>query len=441
MAKGILHPLNYSEQLSECYQKLIHLPGFVLLESSDNLRGRYDILSACPYDIVKLKANDPCSEKVFSQLQARLTKVDSMGDLPFQGGAIGYFSYDLGAKLAGIPFNSQKSLESLPLLEVGLYDWAIITDHLLRKVSLFAANQVCDTAKIIEEVKALWKGKVRGLTQAFNLLEPFTPLISKKKYRKAVEEILQDLNRGRAYQVNYTQPFTAIYSGSTWEMYQRVRASNPVPYSAYYKTSTADILSFSPERFLTMEGNRITTSPIKGTEKRAQDSEIDASLRQKLLKCSKNRAENVMIVDLMRNDLGKIALPGSVKVQALCAVESYHSVHHLVSHIEALCVPTMPSFSIFATCFPGGSITGAPKLESMKVIAEHEPYGRGVYCGSIGYFSRHGRFDSNIAIRTVTAMKDRLHLAAGGAIVIDSHWEQEYEECFTKTAAIVKNLD
>lgn len=439
MAKNTVHSLNYRENLSEDYQKLIHLPGFVLLESSDRVRGRYDILSAYPYECIKLEEADPCSEQLFSQLEARLTKAEAVGDLPFQGGAIGYFSYDLGAKLAGISFKPQESLRSLPLMEVGLYDWAIITDHLLRKVSLFAANEVYATATIVEEVIALWEGKAVAQRPTFRLLEPFVPLISKKDYRKAVEKIHHDLSRGRAYQVNYTQPFTAVYSGSTWEMYQQVRATNPVPYSAYYKTGGADVLSFSPERFLTMDNGLIMTSPIKGTEKRSANPEKDAFLKRKLVACSKNQAENVMIVDLMRNDLGKIALPGSVKVKALCAVESYQYVHHLVSHVEALCDPALPVFSVFAACFPGGSITGAPKLESMKVIAEQELYARGIYCGSIGYFSRHGRFDSNIAIRTVTATRDRLHLAAGGAIVIDSQWEQEYEECFTKIAAIVKN--
>lgn len=190
-----------------------------------------------------------------------------------------------------------------------------------------------------------------------------------------------------------------------------------------------------------MDKDKLLTSPIKGTEKRSSDPQRDELLRNSLLASSKNQAENVMIVDLLRNDLGKIAKPGSVHVRDLCAVESYQAVHHLVSNIEAIALEDQSMMDVFSACFPGGSITGAPKLEAMRIIAEQEAYARGVYCGSIGYFSRHGRFDSNIAIRTVVAREKILHMAAGGGIVIDSNWEDEYLECFTKIAAIINGLN
>ena len=254
------------------------------------------------------------------------------------------------------------------------------------------------------------------------------------------EAIHSELIKGRAYQVNYTQPFLAEYRGDPWEMYKRVRVSNPVPYAAFMRCEEGDLLSFSPERYLTMDHGVVSTSPIKGTSRRSSNPVEDEQLRQLLLNSSKNRAENVMIVDLLRNDLGKYAKPGSVRVTSLCELQSFNSVHHLVSHIQAEYEQCVTPLEVFASCFPGGSITGAPKRESMRIIGEQERYGRGVYCGSMAYFSAHGRFDSNIAIRTITAKAETLYLSAGGGIVIDSHWEDEYRECFTKIAAIVNGF-
>jgi para-aminobenzoate synthetase component 1 len=425
--------LNYSVDLLAHYQKLSTLPGFVLLESSDKVAGRYDIVSACPY-LLRNSGKD-----IFQELQALPGSEQSSLDLPFQGGAIGYFSYDLGANLAGVDSSAQTTLHHLPLFEVGLYDWALIADHHLKKVTLFAANTQPETAGIVEEVLSLWNTRTAN-NPSFVLQTPFKPLISKADYKTAFDAIYQDLLRGRSYQVNYTQPFNAHYRGDAFAMYCQIRAKNPVPFSAFLGSTAASILSFSPERFLLMDKGTVLTSPIKGTAGRAACPFEDARLRSNLLNCAKNKAENVMIVDLLRNDLGKIAKPGSVVVEGLCEVESYQAVHHLVSHIKAQCQERLSPVEVFAACFPGGSITGAPKRETMHLIAEQEPFARGVYCGSIGYFSRHGRSETNIAIRTITACEETLHLGAGGGIIIDSNWEAEYLECFTKIAAIVNGL-
>ncbi|WP_019216825.1 aminodeoxychorismate synthase component I [Legionella tunisiensis] len=434
-----IFPLEYTDNLIENYQKMSKLPGFVLLESSDRVRGRYDILSAYPYEQFRIERHATNLSSTFEELQKRVPLIASSIDLPFQGGAIGYFSYDFAINLAGINSTTQPTLVDMPLVDMGLYDWAIIADHRLKKVSLFSANSRADTASIVEEIKILWQDRNQRC-ESFRWSGFFVPLLSQTEYQEAFKSIYQDLQQGRCYQVNYTQPFNACYEGDPWEMYKQIRLTNPVPYCAFMRTNKGDFLSFSPERFLTGEQGHLLTSPIKGTERRAANYCDDMLLRERLLASSKNRAENIMIVDLLRNDLGKIAQPGSVRVSALCEAESYQSVHHLVSHIEAQCRDGISSWQAIEACFPGGSITGAPKLESMYVIAEQEPYSRGIYCGSLGYFSRHGRFDSNIAIRTVTACKDVLHLAAGGGIVIDSNWEDEYRECFTKIAAIVNGL-
>lgn len=425
--------------MQEHYQKLSHLPGFVLLESADRPRARYDIISAYPYDSIRIEYWTQDSHSLLSQLKQMLLIQPSVVDLPFQGGAIGYISYDFGEKLLGIDSLPQSTLTDMPLVDLGLYDWAIIVDHDLKKTTLFAANTHPSTTERVDEVLRLWKGTSREHREA-TLTSDFCALMAQDTYEQAFVQIHSALTQGRCYQVNLTQPFQAQYDGDSWELYKRISHRNPVPFSAFLRTSNADILSFSPERFLLYNQGVLVTSPIKGTIKRSSISNEDERLKQELVGSEKNQAENVMIVDLLRNDLGKISKSGSVQVTALCAVESYNSVHHLVSTIESQCLPTIHPFDAFLSCFPGGSITGAPKLESMRVINEQELCSRGIYCGSIGYFSRHGYFDTNIAIRTITAKNNILHLAAGGGLVIDSNFEDEYQECFIKIAAIINGL-
>ncbi|PWY55300.1 aminodeoxychorismate synthase component I [Legionella qingyii] len=439
MSQIVLYSLDYSDSLHEYYQKLHHLPGFVLLESTDRFHGRYDIISAYPYDFIQIEQNCQDLPGLLKRINQILSPVPSVVDLPFQGGALGYVSYDLGAKLIGIDSSIQPTLENMPLLDFGLYDWAIIVDHHQKEITLFAANMHQSTPKVVDEVLELWNAVSKQPCDAF-IKSDFTPLLDKQDYMNAFSSVYQFLKEGRSYQVNLTQPFHAAYEGNSWAFYKKICMKNPVPFSAFLRTPAADILSFSPERFLFYDEGKLVTSPIKGTIGRSTNEAEDDGLKNKLSSCEKNRAENVMIVDLLRNDLGKIAKSGSVNVTNLCEIQSYNSVHHLVSTIEAQCLPTILPFEAFLSCFPGGSITGAPKIESMRIIDEQESYARGVYCGAIGYFSRHGRFDTNIAIRTITAKENILHLAAGGGIVIDSDCEDEYRECFIKIAAVINGL-
>ncbi|CAM2905146.1 aminodeoxychorismate synthase component I [Legionella worsleiensis] len=439
MIKSVSMELNYSLFLQESYQKFCDLPGFVLLESTDKVRGRYDILSAYPYDRIVIKSNLTSEEGALAKLRELCSKPFEGNDLPFQGGAMGYVSYDFGAHLHHIQPKPQHSLSDVPLLDMGLYDWAIITDHHLKKVTLFAANRHTSTKEICKKIIQLWN-EPASEASSYTVANDFVPLMTQQQYQNAFWAIHHDLSIGRAYQVNLTQPFHAGYTGNSWEIYRRITDKNPVPFSAFIRNKNHDVLSFSPERFLYYEKRGVLTSPIKGTSRRSADPAADEQLKNKLMACEKNRAENVMIVDLMRNDLGKIAKPGTVEVSALCEVQSFNSVHHLVSDIKALCREEINPFDVFLSCFPGGSITGAPKLEAMNIINEQEPYARGIYCGSIGYFSNHGRFDTNIAIRTITAKDNILHLAAGGGILIDSDCEDEYRECYTKIAAIIHGL-
>ncbi|STY26077.1 para-aminobenzoate synthase, component I [Legionella taurinensis] len=431
--------LPYREELIDHYQALQNLPGFALLESGDRVRGRYDILTACPYETLEIEsAND--LPRFLDRFKAALPSRALPLDLPFQGGALGFFTYDLGCALLGIPVDKPRSLPGKsPLAHWGFYDWAIITDHLQKTVQLFSANSRADTQAIVEEALALWH-RPCAARQPLNI-SPFTPLVSLEQYHHAFDRIQQALQDGRCYQANYTQPFIAGYEGRSWDIYTRIRRSNPVPFAACLKTGQGDLVSFSPERFMKMDHGVLLASPIKGTERRSSDPVLDEQYKKRLLASEKNRAENVMIVDMMRNDFSKIAQPGTVEVRHLCDVQSFAAVHHLVSDVEARCRDGILPVEAFLSCFPGASITGAPKRESMRVIAEQELFRREAYCGSIGYFSAHGRFDTNIAIRTLITRQQQISLSAGGGIVIDSDCDEEYQECFTKIAAISRELE
>ncbi|MFC3907634.1 aminodeoxychorismate synthase component I [Legionella dresdenensis] len=440
MSKFQLFELKYEHDMGQFYDRLRNLPGFVLLESSDHSRGRYDIVSAIPYHTITFQPKSEQIKNIFRFIEEAVPQRQYGLTLPFQGGAIGFFSYDLACLLRGLPLQDSLFSNQLPLAEFKLYDWAIITDHHLRKVTLFVANTQPDTKDLIQDVLACWHRAGNESQSDYAVKSAFTPLIRESDYAIAFKIIQEELKRGRCYQVNYTQPYIAPIAGDPWQAYIRIRQKNPVPYAAFMQTADASILSFSPERFIKMTDKTLLASPIKGSEKRSADANEDEFLKNRLINSLKNRAENVMIVDLLRNDLGKIAKPGTVKVEKLCALESYAAVHHLVSTITAQCRDEVTALQAFESCFPCGSITGAPKLEAMKVIVEREKYSRGVYCGSIAYFSAHGDFDSNVAIRTLTALDGQLHMAAGGGIVIDSNCEDEYEECNTKIAAIIRGL-
>lgn len=435
MTSELLINLDYEQDMHAYYQHYSDLPGFVLLESSDKTQGRYDILSACPYDRFVIKSDTQDLHAALSHLKDLIQHKPSAYDLPFQGGAIGYVSYDLGARIAGIESNQQSTLEEMPLLDFALYDWAIIVDHKLQKTILYAGHESPLTQDLIPELMKRWQRLV-DIKNHWAADAHYYSLISKDDYMQAFKHIQSALQAGRAYQVNYTQAFHTPYTGDPWFFYQKTREKNPTPYAAFLRMEQADILSFSPERFLLYADNLLLTSPIKGTIRRSNDLVLDEALKRALLCSGKNRAENIMIVDLLRNDLAKSAKAGTVEVKNLCQLQSYNALHHLVSDIQAQPLAHLHPLDLFMSCFPGGSITGAPKLEAMRVIHEEESYARGVYCGSIAYFSRHGRFDSNIAIRTITAKERLFHFAAGGGIVIDSDAEDEYKECFIKLRAM-----
>jgi len=241
--------------------------------------------------------------------------------------------------------------------------------------------------------------------------------------------------------VNFAQHFSACYQGEEWQAYKILRRAIPSPFSAYYNLGKQTLLSISPERFISVIDDHIEAKPIKGTIARNDDREIDNRNRQTLFNSTKDRAENLMIVDLLRNDLGKACEPGSIHVEKLFDVESFANVHHLVSTITGKLADDQTNLTLLKACFPGGSITGAPKRRAMQIIDELEGVQRSIYCGSIGYISRCGHMDTNIAIRTLLADGETLHCWGGGGIVADSNAESEYQESLTKVKKLLNRLE
>jgi para-aminobenzoate synthetase component 1 len=265
--------------------------------------------------------------------------------------------------------------------------------------------------------------------------------MTREQYGLKFRQVQEYLKSGDCYQVNLAQRFNACYEGDEWQAFEQLNAANRAPFSAFIRLPESVILSLSPERFILLEGKNIQTRPIKGTLPRLADPIADAQQAEKLANSPKDRAENLMIVDLLRNDIGRVAVPGSVKVPELFVVEPFPAVHHLVSTITAQLPQHLQATDLLRACFPGGSITGAPKVRAMEIIEELEPQRRNAWCGSIGYLSFCGNMDTSITIRTLTAEGGKLYCSAGGGIVADSVESAEYQETFDKVNRILPQLE
>lgn len=450
--------LLYSTDSSIAYGHLSKRPGFIFLDSgypSIDL-GRYDIISADPYmqiatygDLTKCRQDDKewsTHDEPFEVLRRYLGEKQPVeSELPFVGGALGYFAYDLGRRLEELPATAEADL-ALPDMMVGLYDWAIVVDHQQQKSWLVGQGQDGRTFEqwddLLEEISHPQNNQA---LEPFQVVSEITSNLDKEAYAKAFDRIKHYIHEGDCYQVNLAQRFSAAVKGDPWHAYLRLRKQNPAPFAAYMATDDGFVLSSSPERFLQISDGGVETKPIKGTRPRGADQESDQALADELKNSKKDQAENVMIVDLLRNDIGKNCAIGSVSVPHLFAIESYKTVHHLVSTVTGKLAEDKHELDLIEGAFPGGSITGAPKLRSMEIIEELEPHRRSVYCGSIGYISFDGQVDTNIAIRTMVwnqnqQSEDKIHVWAGGGIVMDSEMEAEYQETFDKAQAMLEVL-
>ena len=451
--------LDYQPNLTAIVAKLRHLPWLAALDSGSESHPerRYDIVSAEP--LLQVTADHSHTRVVsegetilrttacpFAVLQSvlddyRLPEHDS----PFAGGLLGYFAYDLAYRLAPIERHIDADID-LPLLAVGLYDWSIVTDHQQQTTTCYWIPAWSDKpkqrqAQIYQYLALLTDAKPEMAEKSthFALTSDFAANMTQADYGKAISIIKDHLHAGNAYQVNFAQRFSADYEGCPYELYQLLTENQALgPFSAYLQFSGATVISVSPERFLGLQAGVVQTQPIKGTVPRGETAAADLEQQQILLASEKDRAENLMIVDLLRNDLGKCCVPGSIEVEQLFGLESFKTVHHLVSRITGKLAAEQTPLSLLKSAFPGGSITGAPKLSAMQIIEELEPNQRHIYCGSIGYIDGSGKMDTNIAIRTMVAHQGRLHFWGGGGIVVDSTAEAEYQESLDKVASFME---
>ncbi|MFM5655682.1 aminodeoxychorismate synthase component I [Aeromonas veronii] len=355
--------------------------------------------------------------------------------LPFIGGALGLFGYDLGRRFERLPVQAAADI-AVPDMAVGIYDWT-----LLRNVATGDWQLVHwgDEAGLAKRLAWLEQQQTKP-APAFALQGSWQSNMSRAEYGEKFARIQEYLAAGDCYQINLTQRFSAPYQGDEWQAYCLLATANKAPFSAFIRLPESALLSLSPERFLLLDGRHIEAKPIKGTRPRHPDPATDRQVALELAQAEKDRSENLMIVDLLRNDIGRVSRPGSVSVPHLFAVESFPAVHHLVSTIHGELDARWQGVDLLRACFPGGSITGAPKIRAMEIIEELEPQRRNAYCGSIGYLSQHGRMDTSICIRTLIAEAGRLHCWAGGGIIADSDADSEYQETYDKVARILPPL-
>jgi para-aminobenzoate synthetase component 1 len=431
------------------FSALQHLPWAMLLHSghAEHTYNRFDILVADPCTtLVTQGENTRISDKTGERCSAQdpLLLLQQCMDaanlhppfsdaLPFQGGALGLFGYDLGRRFETLPSQADKDI-ALPDMAIGIYDWALIVDHHLQQVTLLSHGD--------PDRRFAWLSQQTALPAApFRLTSAWRSNMTRAQYGEKFRQVQAWLHSGDCYQVNLAQRFQASYEGDEWQAFVRMNHANRAPFSAFVRLEEGAVLSLSPERFIQIARDTIQTRPIKGTLPRLANPQDDARQAEKLAASPKDRAENLMIVDLMRNDIGRVAVPGSVRVPELFVVEPFPAVHHLVSTVTAKLPENLHASDVLRAAFPGGSITGAPKIRAMEIIDALEPQRRNAWCGSIGYLSFCGNMDTSITIRTLTAWQGQLYCSAGGGIVADSNEDAEYQETFDKVNRILQQLE
>src|SRR5450830_1766751 len=440
-----VHPLPYRANPAEYFAAIRHAPGAVLLDSGRPVaeRGRYDLLSAWPEATLAVQPDESGSE-FLQRLRENLTQLGEAAlptgyELPFAGGLIGYLSYDFGRHLEQLPQRAVDDLH-LPDARFGLYAWALVSDHQAQTSQLVFHPALVDGER--QRLISLFSQPGAETAAAFKLHGPMTPDLSAQTYAQAIARIHAYIQAGDCYQVNFTQRFRAACSGDPWAAYCALREACPTPFSGFQSLPDAGaVLSLSPERFIKISQRQVETRPIKGTRPRGLTPEEDAANAAELLASPKDRAENLMIVDLLRNDLGRTCRTGSVNVPELFSLESYPNVHHLVSSVTGELADDKDALDLIAGSFPGGSITGAPKIRAMQIIDELEPTRRGLYCGSLVYLDVRGEMDSSIAIRSLLVKDGQVCCWGGGGIVADSEWQAEYQESLTKVRVLLQTLE
>lgn len=445
----------------------------ILLDSAAHIRdqdARYSFFTADPVEVMRLDeveyGQDPF--RALRTLQLRMPEVT--GGPPFCGGLAGLMSYELGRAFERLPTAVGNTFHTPDLL-VGLFDWAVVWDHVESTVRMCVLRLDDDSEasiqrqqdrlswlrRKIEDIRNGTRGTERELpsdrsrtsrsvdSQLAEHLLPIAEGVSScftaEAYEAAVKRVIDYIRAGDIFQANLAQQMTARWQEGPFELYRRVREHNPAPFCGWLKADEFSVVSASPERFLRLNATgQVETRPIKGTRRRHRSPIADLFTGDELSASEKDRAENVMIVDLLRNDLSRVCRPGSVRVTGVCEIEVFETVQHLVSTVIGELAPGQDVWDLCAAAIPGGSITGAPKIRAMEIIAELEPIVRGAYCGNLFYLGAGGEFDSSILIRTFTLKNGVVQFPVGGGIVADSLPHDEYQETLHKAAGMLKTL-
>lgn len=450
----------------DCFIRIAHLPYVLFLDSATHhsVLGRYSYLTADPFEVVKV--NGP------AEIRRGMQQVKSQGRQwqtfhfdhlpPFQGGLAGLWGYGVNQALENIPSPRWNDF-AVPDLCLGWYDWVIAIDHLEHQ-SFLISTGLPEQERVLQQNRAedraehvlSWLESKEIPIMPERVVErtcPKSPCYSLPKYegvfsnftpegfREVIQKGIEYTHAGDCFQVNLAQRLMMPFEGNPVELYQNLRNQSPAQCAGYFDMGQYILASSSPERFIQInQFGDIETRPIKGTRPRRTDPEHDQAMAQELVQSAKDRAENVMIVDLLRNDLGRVSEFGSISVPELCKLESNASVHHLVSSVRSRMRRELTPFDVLEATLPGGSVTGAPKVRAMEIIAELEPSARGAYCGCLGFISFSGCMDTNILIRTITLGDGWAQFPVGGGIVADSNAEMEYRETLDKAQGMLSAL-
>jgi len=450
MAYYILKSYKLRIEPFRIFQALTRQKNCFFLDSSlnKNCLGRYSFLGANPFHILKTKNENP-----FPKLRSLLDKykIDvPKNSPPFPGGALGYLSYDLGLMLEKKVESRPKEGLKIPDCFFGFYNTVVVIDHLKQLLYIFSAGfpetnprlakSLCRSnfkkiCKLLSGIEAERKcGEISGLRDNPGELESD---FSKEEYIAAIKKAKEYIKRGDIYQINLSQRFRVKTGLSDLQIYKRLREISPSCFSAYFNAGDYQILSSSPERFLSLEKDTVTTRPMKGTRPRGENKSQDLALKKDLLASAKDKAELMMIVDLERNDLGRVCSYDSVRTESLRELEEYSTVFQTTATVSGRLHKNKDRVDLLRACFPGGSITGCPKIRAMEIIEELEPTRRSVYTGCLGYASFSGEMDFNILIRSILKKDNMLYFGVGGGIVADSDPEEEYQETLVKARAMI----
>ncbi len=461
----LVRPLSRDWTAAYCFARLAHLPGCVWLDTSLRMpgSGRFSYLAADPITTVRIDSPHPDALRTLRFLQRRFAQ-EKLADLPpMQGGWMGWFAYELGGCFERLPTPRYNDF-SLPLAHLGLYDVVLAWDHQhdqgwLISQGLPELDPNRRSARAYARLRQFqsWLDPVvppqrapappRVVPQRLccpqypTRFPEWTSNFSPEQYRQAVARCVDYILEGDVFQVNLSQRLVHPATCPAADLYMHLREISPAPFSGFADLGRVQVVSSSPERFLTLLDRRIETRPIKGTRPRMSDPIADSGIGRLLSESEKDRAENVMIVDLLRNDLSRVADPDSVEVPELCRLEKFPFVWHLVSVVQAVLAEDRDAFDLLQSTFPGGSITGAPKIRAMEIIAELEQTVRGPYCGSLGYISLAGDMDLSILIRTIVACGGWWSASVGGGVVVDSDPSAEEQETWHKAEGVVRAIE